>query len=78
MRRAVRSAFYNMNRNKKDSNGGTAAVMLLIMILSLIGYFFSTILRLSISRKREYMADAGAAQMTKQPLALASALRTIS
>ena len=78
MRMAVRSSFYDMNRNKKDKNGGTAAVMLLIMILSLIGYFFSTILRLSISRKREYMADAGAAQMTKQPLALASALRKIS
>jgi len=43
-----------------------------------LGYIFSILIRMAISRKREYMADAGAAQMTKNPLALASALRKIS
>ena len=38
----------------------------------------ATLLRFAISRKREYMADAGAAQMTRNPHALASALRRIS
>ena len=48
------------------------------MIVAAIGYFFATLMRFAISRKREYMADAGAAEMTKNPLALASALRKIS
>ena len=36
------------------------------------------LLRFGISRKREYLADAGAAEITKKPYALASALRKIS
>ena len=36
------------------------------------------LLRFGISRKREYLADAGAAEMTKKPHALASALKKIS
>ena len=35
------------------------------MIVAAIGYFFATLMRFAISRKREYMADAGAAEMTK-------------
>ena len=46
--------------------------------LAVLGYYFSIMMRFAISRKREYLADAGAAEMTKNPLALASALRKIS
>lgn len=77
---AVRMAFYsNMGRSSNNKNGASAIVMLLIVAaLGMIGYLFSLLIRMSISRKREYMADAGAAQMTKNPLALAGALRKIS
>lgn len=78
---AVRMAFYSsMGSSRKDKNSGLGiiVVMLLIALLGLIGYLFSLLIRFSISRKREYMADAGAAQMTRQPLALASALKKIS
>lgn len=60
---------------RKGKNGG---VMLIGLALALVGYLLSVIFRFAISRKREYMADAGGAEMTKNPMALASALRKIS
>jgi len=67
------------NRSSNNKNGGGVIVMLLIaLIVAAIGYFFSTLMRFAISRKREYMADAGAAEMTRNPQALARALRKIS
>jgi heat shock protein HtpX len=47
-------------------------------ILAAVGYFFTSLTRFAISRKREYMADAGGAELCGNPLALASALRKIS
>jgi heat shock protein HtpX len=70
----LRSALYSSD-NRKGKNGGA---MIIGLALALVGYFFSVIFRFAISRKREYMADAGGAEMTKNPLALASALRKIS
>ncbi len=43
-----------------------------------IAYLFATLIRLAISRKREYMADAGAVELTKNPQAMISALEKIS
>ena len=65
------------NRKKNDKDGGGAAV-LIILLVSVVAYFLSLLFKLALSRKREYMADSGAAQMTKKPLALAGALRKIS
>lgn len=65
----------NRRRNDKDSGG---AAILVIMVVSVVAYFLSLMFKLALSRKREYMADSGAAQMTKNPMALASALRKIS
>lgn len=76
---ALRSVYYSSwMRNRNDKNNGAILVFLLAMIVAAIGYFFATLMKFAISRKREYMADAGAAEMTKNPLALASALRKIS
>ena len=60
--------------NKKDSG----VVMLAAIAISAICYLIALLLRFGISRSREYMADAGAAEMTHKPYALASALRKIS
>ena len=64
-------------RNSKDNKGG-AILIIIVMVIALIGYMLSILMRFAISRKREYLADASAAEMTKKPLALASALRKIS
>ena len=61
----------------KDKNNKTA-IVIIIFVLALIGMGISTLFQLAISRKREYMADAGAAELTKRPEALARALRKIS
>ncbi|MDR1357687.1 MAG: M48 family metallopeptidase [Tannerellaceae bacterium] len=65
-------------RQGKDSGASIIIIMLLALVVAIIGYFFSTLMRFAISRKREYLADAGAAGMTKKPYALAGALRKIS
>ena len=69
-------------RQRSSNNGknqsGMIVVILIALVVAAIGYFFSTLMRFAISRKREYMADAGAAEMTQNPRALASALRKIS
>lgn len=79
---AFRSILYNAmfgsRSRRKDGKDGGAAFMIVILIVSLVAYFLSLLFKFALSRKREYMADAGAAQMTKNPIALASALRKIS
>jgi heat shock protein HtpX len=64
---------------KSDRNGkSSGAIVLIIIAITAIAYLISILLRFGISRKREYLADAGAAEITKKPYALASALRKIS
>ncbi|NDV64492.1 M48 family metallopeptidase [Bacteroides sp. 224] len=75
--RMVYYSNYSRSRNSKD-NGGGVIILLIAALVAAIGYLFSSLMRFAISRKREYLADAGAAEMTKNPLALASALRKIS
>lgn len=65
-------------RSNDKGGAGVLVIVLIALATAAIGYFFSSLMRFAISRKREYMADAGSAEMTKNPLALASALRKIS
>jgi heat shock protein HtpX len=70
--------FSSGNRDNKRNGAGAVVIMLVGLACSVIAYFFTLLTRFAISRKREYMADAGGAELCGNPLALASALRKIS
>jgi len=76
--RALRYAPRQSNRGNGKNSGGMIVMILIALLVAIIGYFFSSLMRFAISRKREYMADAGSALMTHRPQALANALRKIS
>lgn len=66
------------SNNGKGNGVGIIVALAIAALLAMVGYFFAMLTRFAISRKREFMADAGGAEICGQPLALASALRKIS
>ncbi len=73
----MRSLLHN-SFSKRDSKDKGGAAILIILAVAVVLYFFSMIFKFALSRKREYMADAGAVELTKDSKALASALSKIS
>lgn len=71
---AFRSLRFTGGRRKGKSGG---AIVLIAIVVTAVCYLLSMLLRFGISRSREYLADAGSAEMTKKPYALASALKKI-
>ena len=63
------------NRDNDKGNGIIAIIAIVFLILSPI---FATLMQLAISRKREYLADASAVEITRNPDGLISALQKIS
>ena len=64
--------------SRRGKNNGAALFLILGLIFWVYGLLFAPLIRLAISRKREYLADATGALMTRNPQALANALRKIS
>lgn len=55
-----------------------ALIGLIVVLVGLGGVFFAKLIQASVSRQREYLADASAVQFTRNPLGLASALKKIA
>jgi heat shock protein HtpX len=65
------------SRGSSDNKGAGVAILVGLLIMALAGVLASVI-RFSLSRSREYLADAGAVELTKNPDAMISALLNIS
>ncbi len=75
-RRGVRIGGHTRSRNG-DSRGGGALILIAVALI-VIAYVLALVIRFALSQKREYLADAGAAELTRNPDAMISALQKIS
>jgi heat shock protein HtpX len=73
--------FRNMGRvrisSDSDKKGSLAAIVIGVAIIA-VAWLLAVVIRLSLSRSREYLADAGAVELTKNPDAMISALLKIA
>jgi heat shock protein HtpX len=77
----LRMMFWGGGRRRggdRDGGGGFAIFAIIGLVLAILAPLFAQLIRLSISRRREYLADASGAMMTRYPPGLASALKKIS
>jgi heat shock protein HtpX len=79
----LRTFFWGGGRRRsrdRSGGGGNAAAILIVvaLVLAILSPIIAQLLRLAISRKREFLADANGALMTRYPPGLASALKKLS
>jgi heat shock protein HtpX len=60
-----------------DRKGGAGAAILIAVLIIAVAWLLSVVIRFALSRTREYLADAGAVELTKNPDAMIMALRKI-
>ena len=75
-----RWSFFGGGRKRNSEGGGQIMAILAIaaIVLSILAPIFATLMQLAISRKREFLADADGALLTRYPEGLARALEKIS
>jgi heat shock protein HtpX len=62
---------------RKGSGGAAILIIILAVVLIALAWALSQLVRLALSRSREFLADAGSVELTKNPDAMISALRKI-
>ncbi|MFO7592458.1 MAG: M48 family metallopeptidase [Pseudomonadota bacterium] len=69
----LRSGSYSRSRN----SGGAVALGLGLVVIGYMGVFFGRLIKASVSRRREFLADASAVQFTRNPAGISGALKKI-
>ncbi len=69
----VRSTIFG----RRNNNKGGVITLVIALLAAILAPLVATIIKLAVSRKREYLADSSAALMTRHPEALADALQKI-
>jgi heat shock protein HtpX len=69
---------YYSRRGSGNDKGGAAIIFIIALVILAVGYLFALLIRFALSRKREYLADAGAVELTKNPEGMMRALMRIS
>lgn len=75
----MRSLWWGGGRRRDNDGGGQiqAILMIVALVLAILAPLIATLIQLAVSRKREYLADASGALLTRYPEGLASALEKI-
>ncbi len=68
---------WRVGRSSSDRKGGGAAAILIAIAIVGVAWLLSIVIRFGLSRQREFLADAGSVELTKNPDAMISALRKI-
>lgn len=76
--RLLQSSFLFGGRRREGGGNPLALIALVFLVAGAITWFAGAILRSMVSRQREYLADASAAQFTRNPSGIANALRKIA
>jgi len=75
----TRSTFMRRRQDRDSDSGGGGAVLLIIWLAAaILAPLLAQLMAMMISRKREYLADASGAELTRNPMALAHALAKIA
>lgn len=74
----LRSLWWGGRGRNRDNRGSGGIVLILGIILAILAPLLAIIIKLAISRQREYLADASAAYLTRHPEGLAKALEKLS
>ena len=72
-----RSLFWRGSRNKDDDNKGNIVLMIIGLVLLIISPVLGKIMQMALSRRREFLADSTAAEITRNPQGLISALQKL-